>query len=223
MFHVKHPILLAILFLLHPPIYSQAQVTIEDKPFNIQPTRKESIQKSLSDHPLFKSLTSIERDFFYWVNHLRSDPRSFAYDVIHPYLKEYPELRSKSSEDLLNDLTSQESLPLLLPDAILSSAARMHATDLTGSSLTLSHTGSKGRDFGFRMREQGIRKCAAENLYEGRGIGLEALILLLIDHGEPGYGHRKALLSPIYSNMGCSVVQRPPQGYHVFVQIFSCP
>lgn len=223
MFHVKHPILLAVLFLLHQPTYSQAQVTIEDKPFTIQPTRKESIQISLSDNPHFQSLTSIERDFFYWVNHLRSNPRSFADDVIRPYLKEYPELRSKSSEDLFSDLKSLESLPLLTPDAMLSSAARKHATDLTGSGLSLSHTGSKGRDFGFRMREQGIKKCAAENLYEGRGIGLEALILLLIDHGVPGYGHRKALLSPVYASMGCSVVQRPSQGYHVFVQIFSCP
>ena len=222
MFHVKHATLALLLIGFHLLAYPQAQVIIQDKPFSISIPKIESIQYELQSDGHYKTLTRLERDFFYWVNHLRFSPSIFAKDIVVKYLEQFPEMESSSSDDLMKELKGMETLPLLVPDSKLSSAAKSHGMDLVTSGRSLSHTGSRGRDFTSRIRNIGSLKCASENLYEGRAEALEALILLLIDHGVAGYGHRKAILKPYFSRMGCSVVQRPDNGSFVFVQIFSC-
>ena len=222
MFHVKHSLPFLLLINFHEIGHSQAQVTIPDKPFSISVEKISSIKEPLCSDAHYMSWTELERDFFYWVNHLRSNPSLFAQQIVIKYLQQFQEMESSSSRDLLRELNSLEPLPLLIPDAKLSSAAKTHGMDLVKTGRSLSHTGSKGRDFTSRMRAIGNLKCASENLYEGRAVALEALIILLIDHGVPGFGHRKAILKPYFSRMGCSVVQRPDQGPFIFVQIFSC-
>jgi hypothetical protein len=222
MFHVKHATVALLLINFHQIGYSQAHVTIQDKPISIPVQKIEWIQDDLLTDGHYKSLTRLERDFFYWVNHLRFSPSLFAKDIVVKYLEQFPEMESSSSDDLLKELNGIETLPLLVPDSKLSSVAKSHGMDLVKNGRSLSHTGSRGRDFALRIRETGFLKCASENLYEGRAEALEALILLLIDHGVPGYGHRKAILKPYFGRMGCSVVQRPDNVSFVFVQIFSC-
>lgn len=222
MFHVKHALLPFALIMFQQTGYSQARVTIQNKPFSISTQRKDSIQELLSSNLHYNALSPLERDFFYWVNHLRSNPPLFARDFVLLYLEQFPEMENTSLWDLVKELSGMESLQLLIPDAALSSAAKKHGMDLANTGRSLTHIGSKGKDFATRMREIGNLKCASENLYEGRDQALEALIILLIDHGVPGYGHRKAILNPHFNRMGCSVVQRPEKGPFIFVQIFSC-
>jgi hypothetical protein len=221
-FHVKHSILFLILSLFHAIAISQVQVTIQDKPLSIKVPRVQQIERTLSSFSHYRSLDSLEQDFFYWVNHLRTNPPDFAERILVKYLEQFPEMTSASSNDLLKELLSLGSLPTFTPEAGLSSVARKHALDLAHNKRSLSHEGSNGRDFATRIREIGGFKCASENLYEGRPHALEALIILLIDHGVPGFGHRRAILNPIHQKMGCSIVQRPDNGLYIFVQVFSC-
>lgn len=200
----------------------QAQVVIQDKPFILSPIKQDSLRNSLTGNSHYRNLDTLEQDFFYWVNHLRWDPSSFGTEIVEPYLREFPEMESSSSKSLLSELSRLEKLPFLSPDAGLSAVAGKHALDLVQNSRPLSHTGSKNRNFQSRIREAGTVKCASENLYEGRDQALEALIILLIDHGVPGYGHRGAILNPNHTKMGCSVVQRPNNGLFIYVQVFSC-
>ena len=221
-FHVKHSILFLSLSLFHPIAISQVQVTIQDKPLAIIVPRVRQIERTLYSFSHYRSLDSLEQEFFYWVNHLRSNPPDFADKILVKYLEQFPEMTSSSSNDLLKELYSLEGLPLFIPESGLSSVAGKHALDLAQNNRSLSHVGSKGRDFATRIRELGGFKCASENLYEGRPHALEALIILLIDHGIPGFGHRRAILNPSHSKMGCSIVQRPDNGMYIFVQVFSC-
>lgn len=221
MFHVKHPSILLISISFHSLLWSQVQVTIQDKPFVVPSQRLDTVVRFLSSQSDYSTQNTHEKEFFYWVNHMRSNPTGFARDVVSRYLEEFPEMKSESAIDLLNELNGLTTLPLLHPKAFIGVAAKKHALFLLQTNRNLTHTGSGGKDFFTRMKDAGIGGIAGENLYEGRGNLLEALIVLLIDHGVPSYGHRKTLLNPNFHSMGCSILAKAADGTILIVQIMS--
>ena len=221
MFHVKHPTIVLISICFHSILHSQVQVTIQDKPFVIPSQRLDTVVRFLSSQSDYNTLNTHEKEFVYWVNHMRSNPIDFARDIVSGYLDEFPEMKNESAISLLSELSFLNPLPLLHPKKFIGMAAKKHALYLLQSNRNLTHTGSGGKGFSTRMKEAGIGGVAGENLYEGRGNLLEALIVLLIDHGVPGYGHRKALLNPLFVTMGCSILTKTPDGTILLVQIMS--
>jgi uncharacterized protein YkwD len=157
------------------------------------------------------------------VNLLRKDPASFSQNYLLPFLSQFPELEGPDSKSLEVDLNATAPLLTFQPEAILNRTAKTHARDLADHHKNLSHYSTKGESFPVRMEMAGIRTCAGENLYDGRNEPLKALLMLLIDHGLPGHGHRKAILRPDFVKMGLGIVSRPDQpGMAVVVQDFSC-
>jgi uncharacterized protein YkwD len=71
------------------------------------------------------------------------------------------------------------------------------------------------------MNEAGITECAGENIFDGQDDALMVLILLLIDKGVPGAGHREALLNPSFTSIGIGVASMDSRRF-VFVQQFGC-
>lgn len=220
MFHVKH--FLFLLFLL--PIFCQSQGTmvLQDKRFSIKLPRDKAVDSFLLVSSLYQSLEREEKDLFYWVNVLRLNPSAFGETLIEPFLLEFPEANSPYSKSLLRELKNCSSLPMVEPNIVLLNESKRHVSDLSLNQNGISHTSSDGRTFQMRMSEAGIVKCAGENIFEGKKEALFALIILLIDQGVPGKGHRIALLNPYFNQMGVAFTSKRNSHYFFLDQIFSC-
>jgi hypothetical protein len=224
MFHVKHKafgtasLILTVFF-----SFGQGRSSITDKPFEYRQPVDSSIRHSLENNNAYLQLGEKEREFFYWVNVLRKDPSNFSRNYLLPFIAQFHELYGQDSKSLEEDLNNTGPLEPAQPDLGLNRTAKAHATDLAGHHSALSHYSSRGESFAERMRMAGIEACAGENLFDGRNEPLKALLLLLIDQGVPGYGHRKNLLRSEFRKMGVAIVQRPERkDVVVLVQQFAC-
>ena len=221
MFHVKHTTL-GLLLLICSSVFGQGSIAMQDKPFAYSRQKDRSIDSFLQRQPHYHTLDSNQKEMFYWVNLFRKDPRRFKEVQLAAFLRQYPETRNSSANSLIRDLSVQKPLPLLSPDSLLNSLAVFHCLDMASNIGGLSHASSKGKSFETRMTEAGIQRCAAENLlYGGRDV-LKGLILLLIDHGVPGYGHRKTLLDATYTKMGVGILTPTDHTGTYMTQLFSC-
>lgn len=221
MFHVKH-IFLFLFLVFSLNTYSQGSILLENHLFQIKHPRDTAIDLLLSSDPVYNKLNAFEKDIFYWTNVMRKNPRSFSYNILKPFLTQFPSANSKSSLSLLQDLSKIDNLPALIHTEHLTNIAKSHSFDLSQNKKNLSHHSSNGKDFASRMQDAGITTCAGENLLMGEQNPLVSLILLLIDHNVPGYGHRKALLNPFYNIMGCSNTKVANSSQSILVQLFSC-
>jgi len=225
MFHVKHKVAMILVFLFLIPILSLTQGTysLPDAPFRHEPPHDSSAYQFLARSPYFKSLGKQEQEFFQWVNIFRLDPSGFGDRYIQPFLEQFPEIRGYETRSLLEDLNQAHPLEALVPDPVLLRTSRAHALDLSKSAHVLNHNSSNGTSFKARMEMAGIRKCAGENLYDGKNDPIMALIILLVDKGVANAGHRKALMRPDFRKMGVSIIPwKADPAYVVLVQDFSC-
>lgn len=220
MFHVKHlPVLLLFIPFLS---FSQGNFTLKDTPFVVKLPVDEALQTFVDQQLIKSGCTKDEREFFYWVNYLRKNPALFYSNCVVPFLKQFPEANGKEAKSLEKDLKDASKLPLLNFSMIAADAAKLHCADLALNQTALLHTSSDGKSFATRMRIAGITKCAAENLYTGKGEPLLSLMMLLLDIGLEVPGHRKNLLTPWYTQMGMSLQTHRSMKRVVLVQIFSC-
>lgn len=223
MFHVKHLLVATFLILQLGSLVCQGQgtVSLEQKPFVAGKSPYKELDQFLLSFPSLENLSSSEREMFYWVNRLRLDPARFGKEYLEPFLKQFSELRGTYAQSLIKDLAAAGAMNLVGPAAHLQQEAGRHARDLAQKQKILSHASSDGRSFQQRMSDAGIRNCAGENIYEGEEEPLKALLLLLIDQGVPNLGHRKALLNPVFNQMGVASVKASEDAYYM-VQLFSC-
>lgn len=212
-----------IVFCINHYSFSQGSITLEDKPFNISVTRDTSLENQLRLLPEYTSLSHEEKEVVYWVNLVRTQPRDFVKQVIHPFLEQFPEAKSSYSQSLIKELNHQPPLPALLPSSRLHSIAETHAKDLGQNQMPISHQSSRGESFQERMNRFGYFECVSENIYEGKENGLFSVLFLLIDAGVKSLGHRKNILSPEVKYIGVSFHPiRGKERFYYLVQNFSC-
>lgn len=119
----------------------------------------------------------------------------------HRYEEEVKAIRS-----LMNDLQNMHPLSVLKPDYGLYKAAEKHGKDQDRHNWTLGHYGS---DHSSPMER--IARFAPEMMTGNENIAgrfpkaspREIIILLLIDSGIKGYGHRYNLLNPEWTHVAC--------------------
>jgi hypothetical protein len=220
MFHVKQFILVLLCVVTTFGGIAQGSVELPDKPFVIKIVRDQELQTWLDAQTFYDKLSQDEKEMLYWVNVLRKDPKSFYDTYVTEFVKQYPEVKGGNVNSLKADSYKAARLPMLKPFETLHTEARSQANDVAKNQRSLSHSNSKGQSFQQRMQARGITKCAGENIYEGKNDPLKALILLLIDEGVPGTGHRKALLEPQFDLFGSGFAQRGDK--FIVVQDFSC-
>jgi hypothetical protein len=220
MFHVKH--FLTLLYFLPFGLFAQGTMELQDKQIVVQLARQLQIDSFLNTSELYTKLAKEEKDLFYWVNLLRFNPALFKKEVVEPFLHQFPESVSPYSKSLLDELLLQKPLPLVMPDQHLVNLCLGHAKDLANKQQKLSHSSSSGKSFQERMQEASITRCAAENIFDGKKDALQAILLLLIDQGVPGTGHRKALLNPAFDLMGVAFIPKKSGANFIMVQLFSC-
>ena len=84
----------------------------------------------------------------------------------------------------------------MVPDATLEQAARQQAGYMAATG-KMKHTTGWGRDFSSRMRSNGVRGAAAENVAQGR-----MDMPKLFDMWMNSAGHRRNMLDPAFGRYG---------------------
>jgi len=108
---------------------------------------------------------------------------------------------SSSATATLAGIRSSAGLPALVPDAQLEQAALQQAGYMA-SRERMSHTTGWGKDFASRMKDNGVRGAAAENIAEGRFDQQK-----LFDIWMHSAGHRRNMLDPDFSRFGLAYVR----------------
>jgi Cysteine-rich secretory protein family len=216
---VKH-MLFALLLLISVQGLAQGSVVMLDRPFQVDRKSDSGVLGRLERQTGYAQVHPRGKEVIYWINVLRKDPPAFHERYVRPFLQQFPEAGSPEAKSLARDLASIATLPELEISRVLVPAAQDHASFLAQKG-TISHTGRAGKSFQKRMAEVGVEICAGENLFDGQDDALMSLILLLVDKGVPGTGHRLALLNPQFREIGVGISYME-KGRVVVVQQFSC-
>jgi hypothetical protein len=178
------------------PFFAFSQITMVELDVRTVPeprTRNKPVDEWNSSQPGFNKLTEQAKDFYYWTNYSRQNPKMFWDSVVVPMLEVFPTLNKAEAKSLQKDLSSREPLPMFILNPALIQTAQLHALDIGRNKSPISHNSSDGTDFGTRIKRAGIRKCANENISVASQTVSLALVLLYLDIGLPSLGHRKAL------------------------------
>jgi LysM repeat protein len=167
------------------------------------------LSKSKSKTPLSNatSMNSEEMEMVEEINLIRSNPQGYI-----PYIESYiSNLRTKgdmgngieTAQELIGELRNTPVLSTLQPLQCVYVAAQKHGLDQIQKGDT-DHQGSDGSWPWDRVkRECPDLKDGGENLVGGPSDIRRAVILLLVDDGIEGRGHRKALLNPDWKYVAC--------------------
>lgn len=144
----------------------------------------------------YSKLSPQAKDFLYWVNYARSNPKAFWDSAVVPVLKVFPPLNKPETLSLKQDLMKAGELPMFILNESLINTAQKHATDIASKNAAPSHNSTDGSDFGSRIKRANIKRCANENISVSSQSVLLSVLLLYLDIGLPDLGHRKSLLNP---------------------------
>ncbi len=220
MFHVKH----LVFILVFIPLFSFSQIGTTELPVVDLPIFKQNdsiVRQFNNQFPEIKSFLSIKQEWFYWTNYSRNNPKEFYDSVVEPLLKSFPTLKTSNTNSLRKDLYKATSLPMMKPSKNLQQVAQSFASQMADKKASPSHISPSGSTFQSRMESIRIKNCAGENLSYGPTNTVLMLVLLYIDEGVSGLGHRKTLLDPMFTEMGIGYAEYP-DNKHIVIQDFSC-
>jgi len=146
-------------------------------------------------------LSQKESEFVYWVNLFRSNPKGFV-KYVDSFIKQFPQFNSPEYLSLVSELNLAKPMPTLELSRPMTIMAIEHGEYVVSTGL-MDHV-VYGEDLVARITKRGIMS-AGENLYSGPDDPLMALILLLIDYGVPGLGHRINLFDKRWTKVGVNV------------------
>ena len=216
------PILVVLLIL---PLFSISQTigntTLPIKDFPSPPLRDNAVNVFMAQFPGYQSLAKEKKDWFYWTNYSRINPKRFYDSVVEPILTAFPTLKNANSVSLKRDLYKISTLPLLHPNDNLNKVAQQFAGEMADKNASPSHTSPTGSTFPSRMESIKIRQCAGENISWGKDNTVLMLVLLYIDQGVADLGHRQSLLNASFTEMGIGY-GRYKDGKYIVIQDFAC-
>ena len=143
-------------------------------------------------------LTSDEKKVIHLMNLARIDGPKFYSTIAKPYLAEMKP--NNFTRSLTNKLKKTKGLAPLKVDRVLYELAQSHAT-------AMGKYGKIGHDkYLQRMKPiQNKYNSLGENCDYGFADPLTIVMRLLIDEGNPEYGHRKAILNTEFIYVGVSI------------------
>jgi LysM repeat protein len=152
------------------------------------------------------AMSSEETDMANEINLVRNNPVAYI-----PYIEDYIKDLQKNGDnnavqtayELIAELRKTPKLSTLQPLQCLYIAARKHGNDQRKRGAT-DHQGSDGSwPWDRVLRECSDLKDGNENLVGGPANVRRAVILLLVDDGIEGRGHRKTTLNPDWKYVAC--------------------
>lgn len=160
-------------------------------------------------------LTDEEKKVIFLCNLARLDGKKFA-DALFDDLRDSKNSYEKS---LVETLDTTKNLPMLKPNEQLCKAAAFHAEDIGANGL-VQHNSSDGTPTFTRIAKYYKGTAMGENISSGYKEAIFIMCQLLIDDGVPSLGHRKNILSRLYTKIGTAI--RPHKKYdYCCVQDFS--
>ena len=218
--HVK---LSLLIFFLSGSISAHAQkmMSLEEKALPQLNLMDDSVLKFCLQQSEYKKLNTEEREFYYWVNYSRKNPKKFYDSVVLPITTVYPQLKGEYLTSLKTDLFNAHSLPLLTLNSTLIRMAKEHSEDITSHNMPASHNSTNGDAFSERFKKNISRRCGGENISYGANKPIFLITLLYLDINLPELGHRKALLNPNFTETGIGN-SFYKDGSVFFVEDFTC-
>jgi uncharacterized protein YkwD len=125
-------------------------------------------------------------------------------DTVWHYIYE-EEMRALTT--LIADLKKMKPLSVLKPDSGIYKAAQRHVADQNAHQWSLMHTGTDGSKPWDRIRQcSPMMEYGNENLAGKypQATARDIVLLLLIDSGIPGYGHRYNMLDAGWTHVACA-------------------
>lgn len=203
-------------------LFSQtSSIRLEAKPIPRPATIDSSVLRWNNSFPLFNELPAQAKEALYYTNYCRLNPVKFWDSVVAPILAEFPPLNTPEAKSLKSDLQQAKPLPMFSLNEKLVKTAQAHADDIGKNKFKPGHNSTKGVDFGARMEKEGIKICAAENVTLSNEQIIMAVVMLYLDIGVPGLGHRKTLLDPRMVEIGVGSALWGKSQYFI-VQDFAC-
>lgn len=143
-------------------------------------------------------LSADEKKMIQLMNLARIDGAKFYETIVKPYID--TTASNSFTRSLSSALKKIKNLPPLTPDKVLYEAALKHA-------ITMGKLGKIGHDkYAQRMKPiQNKYNGLSENCDYGFNDPLIIVMRLLIDEGNPNYGHRKAILDANFIYVGVSI------------------
>ena len=191
----------------NPPM---EKATFNNPPFDETPVNKTSANNTSSNAPMVANNTAMSSDEMTMVNEInlvRSNPVGYI-----PYIQQYIEyLKTNgnmgnsiaSAKELIEELKRMPNLSVLQTLPCLYTAAKKHGDDQRKKGDT-DHQGSDGSwPWDRVLRECKDLKDGNENLVGGPSDIRRAVILLLVDDGIEGRGHRKTMLQADWKYIAC--------------------
>ena len=184
-----------------PPTQQQYQPPVEQA----QPQPSAPKQASTGDSNA-TAMSSEETDMANEINLVRNNPVAYI-----PYIEDYIKDLQKNGDnnavqtayELIAELRKTPRLSTLQPMQCLYIAARKHGNDQRKRGAT-DHQGSDGSwPWDRVLKECSDLKDGNENLVGGPANIRRAVILLLVDDGIEGRGHRKTTLNPDWKYVAC--------------------
>jgi hypothetical protein len=194
--------LVLIFLIISFSAFSQKMMSFEEKPFPNFNLIDSQIINFSSQQQGYKNLNKEEKEFYYWVNYSRKNPKRFYDSVISSIIKLYPQLKGSNLISLKEDLLNSTSLSILKLNIELCQMAKRHSEDITSHNAAPSHNSTNGDSFIERFKKIKTRKCGGENISYGANNPIFLLVLLYLDINVPSLGHRKALLNPSFGETG---------------------
>jgi hypothetical protein len=228
MFHVKQVFAcLALFFALAKPSSAQkiySTVRLQDKPVKLSTKVDSALLAFNQSQPGYDKLNPQEKEWYYWTNWSRKNPKAFWDEVAEPILMVHTSLLSGPyAKSMKDDLYKAEPLPYLRLNDTLLHTSLGHALDVGIKEAEFSHHGTDGRSFQQRFKEAGLHNFGGENISLGSGNVPLSLTLLYLDFGLERPGHRITLLNSDYTDIGIGVSDYGASGSKFMVQDFSSP
>ena len=159
-------------------------------------------------------MTTREKDMIKEINLIRSNPKGYI-SIVESYIedqkkmrdqiisgKEYIDDEIKTAKELIKELEKTPTLSILLPNEGVHKAAKLHGEE-GKSKGSLDHTGKNGSWPWDRIAKHAGLNNGGENLVGGLENVRESVMILLVDSGIEGRGHRVALLNPVWKYVAC--------------------
>lgn len=198
-----------------------SMIELEVKPIPEPYTKDSIVEKWNLAQPGYQQLPQQAKEMLYWTNFCRYNPKKCWDSALAPVIKLYTKLNSTEAKSLEMDLIHIGSLPMFKLNPVLIRTARLHAADISEKGVMPSHNSTNGTEFGRRMQLAGILSCANENISLCSQSILLSVVLLYLDIGLPGLGHRRALLDPYLREIGIGSALYGKDQYFL-VQDFAC-
>jgi uncharacterized protein YkwD len=210
---------------------NQSSTTKVTKPSTTNTTASASSSKGIDTARDTRYMTTREKDMIKEINLIRSNPKDYI-PIVESYIEDQKRMRSqlvsgqeyiddeiKTAHELIKELQKTPARSILLPNEGVYKAAKLHGQEGKKKG-SLGHESKNGDWPWDRILTHAGLKNGGENLVGGLENVRESVMILLVDSGIKGRGHRVALLSPDWKYVACYEVGQVGDMPYYWVQNF---